>query len=159
LTADGTQVPESAARVTVEPALVADGDLIAAMERLVPQLSSSSPPPTAYELEDVVTAPATTLFVARDDQGRIIGALTLAVFRIPTGVRAWIEDVVVDEERRGRGIAEALVRAALVLAEESGARTVDLTSRPDREAANRLYGRLGFHRRTTNVYRFDLEPG
>jgi ribosomal protein S18 acetylase RimI-like enzyme len=86
----------------------------------------------------------------------VIGTLTLALFRIPTGVRAWIEDVVVDEAARGRGAGEALTREALRLAEEAGARTVDLTSRPEREAANRLYQRLGFERRSTSVYRLEL---
>lgn len=140
--------------VTVERALVADPELVAAMERLVPQLSSSADHPAAYELEDVVTSPATTLFVARDESGAIVGSLTLALFRVPTGVRAWIEDVVVDETARGKGVGEALVRQALHLAADAGARTVDLTSRPGREAANRLYTRMGFERRTTNVYRF-----
>jgi len=94
------------------------------------------------------------LLVARLD-GRIVGSLTLALFRIPTGMRAWIEDVVVDEAARGHGVGDALNRAALEIAAERGARTVDLTSRPSREAANRLYRRLGFQPRETNVYRFD----
>jgi ribosomal protein S18 acetylase RimI-like enzyme len=143
-----------AAPVTVDRALVADGELLDAVRRLLPQLSSSAPPPGAYDLEDVVTSQATNLFVARDEERRIIGLLTLVVFRLPTGVRAWIEDVVVDEARRGHGTGAALVEAALHLAREAGARTVDLTSRPDREAANRLYQRVGFELRNTNVYRY-----
>ena len=99
---------------------------------------------------------ATTLFVARDD-GAIVGMLTLATFQIPTGVRAWIEDVVVDDAARGTGVAAALVQAALDLSAEVGARTVDLTSRPDREAAHRLYPRMGFETRQTTVYRRTLE--
>jgi ribosomal protein S18 acetylase RimI-like enzyme len=83
--------------------------------------------------------------------------LTLAVFRIPTGVRAWIEDVVVDENQRGRGVGEALTQAALELASARGARTVDLTSRPSRDIANRLYKRMGFELRETNVYRRKLD--
>jgi ribosomal protein S18 acetylase RimI-like enzyme len=93
--------------------------------------------------------------VARVD-GRIAGALTLATFPIPTGVRAWIEDVVVDSAARGHGVGEALNQAAIAEARARGAVTVDLTSRPSREAANRLYQRIGFVRRDTNVYRFDL---
>jgi ribosomal protein S18 acetylase RimI-like enzyme len=85
-----------------------------------------------------------------------VGSLTLAVFRIPTGLRAWIEDVVVDESARGQGVGEALNRAALDRAAALGAVTVDLTSRPSRAAANRLYQRLGFEPRETNVYRYDL---
>ena len=79
--------------------------------------------------------------------------LTLVVFPIPTGVRAWIEDVVVTASARGQGVGALLTREAVRIAGEEGARTVDLTSRPDREAANRLYARLGFERRETNVYR------
>jgi ribosomal protein S18 acetylase RimI-like enzyme len=141
----------------VEAVLVADPEVLAAVRRLLPQLSRSAPEPTAYGLEDVVSAPATDLFVARDDEDRIVGMLTLAAFRLPTGVRAWIEDVVVDEEARGQGAGAALVRAALERAREAGARTVDLTSRPERTDAHRLYERLGFVVRTTNVYRYDLE--
>ncbi|HEV2070156.1 MAG TPA: GNAT family N-acetyltransferase [Acidimicrobiales bacterium] len=128
-------------------------DVVAAFARLVPQLSRSSPPPTEAELGEMVASPATAVLVARDGGGQIVGTLTLALFRIPTGVRAWIEDVVVDEEVRGGGVGEALTRAALERAGAAGARSVDLTSRPSREAANRLYRRLGFERRDTNVYR------
>jgi ribosomal protein S18 acetylase RimI-like enzyme len=83
-----------------------------------------------------------------------VGTLTLVLFRIPTAMRAWIEDVVVDESARGAGVGEALTLAALERAADAGARTVDLTSRPSREAANRLYTRLGFELRETNVYRW-----
>lgn len=142
--------------VSVEIALTADSELINAISRLVPQLSSSAEPPTAYELEGIVEAPATTLFVARDAERQIVGSLTLAVFRAPTGVRAWIEDVVVDTSVRGAGIGSALVEAAVTVARRAEARTVDLTSRPDRSEANRLYQRLGFEKRETNVYRLSL---
>lgn len=129
-------------------------ELVAAFERLIPQLSSSNPPPPAEELAEIVASPATVLLVARDGE-QILGSLTLALFRIPTGMRAWIEDVVVDGDARGRGVGEALNRAALARAAAMGARTVDLTSRPSREAANRLYQRIGFVARDTNVYRYD----
>jgi ribosomal protein S18 acetylase RimI-like enzyme len=142
--------------VRVEAVLTADPELLNAIARLVPQLSSSAPPPTAYELEGIVESPATTLFVARDGEGQIVGSLTLAVFRAPTGVRAWIEDVVVETEARGGGIGSALVNEAVETARRAEARTVDLTSRPDRDDANRLYLRLGFERRETNVYRLTL---
>jgi ribosomal protein S18 acetylase RimI-like enzyme len=133
-------------------------ELVAAFERLVPQLSSSNPPPTADELAFIVDSPASVLLLARDParDGEIVGSLTLAVFPIPTGRRAWIEDVVVDGESRGRGVGAALNRVALERAREMGAKTVDLTSRPSREAANRLYLRLGFVQRDTNVYRYTL---
>ena len=140
---------------TVEIARSVDDELVAAFSVLVPQLSSSNPPPTRAELDEIVGADSTVLFVARVD-GRIAGALTLAVFRIPTGLRAWIEDVVVDAGARGHGVGEALNLAALEEARRRGAVTVDLTSRPSREAANRLYQRLGFVARETNVYRHEL---
>ncbi|MDQ1421428.1 MAG: hypothetical protein QOJ52_3390 [Acidimicrobiaceae bacterium] len=134
-------------------------ELVAAVGRLVRQLSSSSPPPTSAELEAIVASPATILLLAREEapegaEGAVVGMLTLAVFRIPTGVRAWIEDVVVDQSARGQGVGEALSRRALDLAAAAGARTVELTSRPSRQAANHLYQRLGFQPRDTNVYRY-----
>jgi ribosomal protein S18 acetylase RimI-like enzyme len=146
-------------QITVEQAVVVDGELLEAMTRLLPQLSRSAPPPSPAQLDEIVSSPATVLFVARDGDRRIVGSLTLALFRLPTGVRAWIEDVVVDQVGRGGGIGSALVNAAIATASEAGARTVDLTSRPDREAANRLYQRLGFVRRETNVYRYALTDG
>ncbi|MDA0370988.1 MAG: GNAT family N-acetyltransferase [Actinomycetota bacterium] len=130
-------------------------EVVEAFARLIPQLSSSNPPPTRSQLEALVASEASSLFVARVE-GVIVGSLTLATFRIPTGVRAWIEDVVVDESARGHGVGEALNRAALDRARAEGAITVELTSRPSREAANRLYQRLGFVARDTNVYRFTL---
>ncbi|MDP9452321.1 MAG: GNAT family N-acetyltransferase [Actinomycetota bacterium] len=140
----------------IEEVGAATSEVVAAFARLVPQLSRSAPPPGQAELAEMVASPATTLLVARTSAGEIVGSLTLVGFRIPTGLRAWIEDVVVDESARGAGVGEALVRAALESAAAAGARSVDLTSRPSREAANRLYRRLGFERRETNVYRLEL---
>ena len=132
-------------------------ELVEAFARLIPQLSSSSPPPTADDLEKIVTADDTHLLVARDDDGTITGTTTLVVFRIPTGVRALIEDVVVDSAYAGRGISYDIARHAIDLARRHGAKTVELTSRPSREAANHVYQKLGFQQRETNVYRFNLE--
>ena len=131
-------------------------ELVDAFARLIPQLSKSSPPPTRDELAAMIGSDASDVLVARVD-GRIAGTLTLVTFRIPTGVRAWIEDVVVDDSARGHGVGEALNQFALDLARRKGAKTVDLTSRPSREAANRLYQRIGFVARDTNVYRYDLD--
>lgn len=142
--------------VRIEQATQVTPDLLAAFERLVPQLSSSSPPPTERELAAIVTSRSTVLFVAYDDDV-IVGSLTLALFRIPTGMRAWIEDVVVDDAARGKGVGAMLNEAALDYARRTGAKTVDLTSRPSREAANRLYQRLGFKLRETNVYRYTFD--
>ena len=130
-------------------------DVVAAFQQLIPQLSSSNPPPSKPELDRIVTSDACHLLLAREGD-RILGSLTLVVFPIPTGVRAWIEDVVVDGEARGKGVGAALNKAAIELAGNAGATTIDLTSRPSREAANRLYQRLGFEQRETNVYRYKL---
>ena len=141
--------------VVVEEELEVTSELVEALARLVPQLSGSASPLGTEEITEMVQAPGTHLLVARlEPGGPIVGTLTLVVFRIPTGTRAWIEDVVVDAQSRGRGVGEALSRSALDLAGHAGARTVDLTSRPSREAANRLYQRLGFQLRDTNVYRW-----
>ena len=130
-------------------------ELMSAMAHLIPQLSSSNPPPTSDELNEIVQSEASVLFLAHDETG-VLGSLTLAIFRIPTGLRAWIEDVVVDGEARGKGVGRLLNEAALDRARQAGATTVDLTSRPSRDAANRLYQRLGFVERETNVYRYAL---
>jgi ribosomal protein S18 acetylase RimI-like enzyme len=131
---------------------ITDEDL-AAVNRLIPQLSRSAPPLTAGELRQIVAWDGNHLLIARDGD-RVVGMLTLVTFPIPTGLRAWIEDVVVDEAARGQGVGAALTQAAVRQAGAVGARTVDLTSRPARQAANRLYERLGFELRETNAYRF-----
>jgi ribosomal protein S18 acetylase RimI-like enzyme len=136
----------------------ADAEFADAIARLLPQLSANAAVPSAGEQRELIESPCNTILVARDHQGgSIIGMLTLAVFRIPTGVRAWIEDVIVDQAARGRGIGEALTRESLRIAKEKGARTVELTSRPSRQAANRLYQRVGFVKRETNVYRYSAQ--
>lgn len=129
--------------------------LVEAFERLIPQLSSSNPPPSRERLVELVESEASTILLARSD-GEVLGSMTLVIFAIPTGIRAWIEDVVVDEAARGKGIGAALNLRAIEIARERGAKTIDLTSRPSREAANRLYARLGFEQRQTNVYRMKL---
>ena len=141
--------------VQVTPVVTATVELLDAFHSLIPQLSTSSSPITMAELQEIVGDSATVVFVARDG-GVIVGLLTLAMFRIPTGMRAWIEDVVVDDSARGHGVGEGLNRAALDYAKAHGAITVDLTSRPSREAANRLYQRIGFVARETNIYRYTL---
>ena len=143
-----------ATSIFIEEATAADDEIVEAFVRLIPQLSSSSPPPGAQELDEIIRSPVTVLFIARNGEGEVVGSLTLVLFRIPTGLRAWIEDVVVDEGARGAGAGKALTEAALARATAAGARSVDLTSRPDRAAANRLYQRLGFESRATNVYRW-----
>ncbi len=138
----------------IEIATAVDDELVATVARILPLLSSS-PAPSAEQLQAIVDGPDTALFVARVE-GRSVGILTLAMYRIPTGTRAWIEDVIVDESAAGQGIGEALNTAAIDEARRRGAKDVRLTSRPSREAANRLYRRIGFEVYETNVYKFPL---
>ena len=128
--------------------------VVAAFAALIPQLSTSSPAPTAKELKEIVAHEASTILLATEGE-TIVGSMTLVVFPIPTGTRAWIEDVVVREDAQGRGVGEALNRRAMQIAVDRGAQTINLTSRPTREAANRLYQRLGFVARETNIYRYE----
>lgn len=149
--------------MTVELITAATPELHKAMARLLPQLSRSASPMSEVDVERFLSQDSVHLFVFRPDEADaqgdrpILGMLSLATFEIPTGVRAWVEDVVVDEAARGQGAGQALVAAAVEHAKKVGARTVDLTSRPSREAANRLYQRAGFQLRETNVYRVSLE--
>jgi ribosomal protein S18 acetylase RimI-like enzyme len=142
--------------VRVEVTQEASQELVDAFERLLPQLSSTAKPLDFEAVGRLVTSDATTVFVARTGES-IVGALTLVLLPLPSGLRARIEDVVVDGEARGRGVAGLLTQEALRVAREAGARTVDLTSRPDRAAANRLYERLGFQARQSRVYRFAFD--
>ena len=151
----GTVTAETRPAAEIRPADTVDDELVEAFARLIPQLSSSSSPPTRDELRSIVESPDIVLYLARLE-GRIVGSLTLAFYRMPTGLKAWIEDVVVDVAARGHGVGESLNLAAIAEAVQRGAKNVNLTSRPSREAANRLYERLGFARYDTNVYRYSI---
>jgi ribosomal protein S18 acetylase RimI-like enzyme len=160
-------------RFAVFQAVTADAELVEAFARLIPQLAPSGKPPSLAAVAEIIAAPGTALLLAREilpdpatgdaspgsalhsphAPGRIVGTLTLVTYRIPVGLKAWIEDVVVDSAWRRRGVGEALTREALRLARERGAATVDLTSRPSRAEAHALYGKLGFAERETRVYR------
>jgi len=143
--------------ITIEIVEAANDELVAAFGVLIPQLSRSSAPPDFETLDRIAKSEASTLLIARDANGAIVGSMTLAMFDIPTGRRAWVEDVVVDTAARGQGVGQLLNERALAIAAEAGAKTVDLTSRPSREAANRLYQRIGFVARDTNVYRYQID--
>ena len=134
----------------------ADAELYEAFQRLVPQLTDNNPPPSLDDLTDLVRDASSTLIIARDDSDKIVGALTLSVYRVPTGIRSIIEDVIVDNAARGQGIGEALMARAIEIAREKGAKNISLTSNPMREAANRLYLRVGFKKRETNAYQMKL---
>ena len=131
--------------------------LVDSYKKLIPQLSTSSLPPTEEELDQIIRSDASMILIAENNNNEIVGTMTLVIFHIPTGLRAWIEDVVVDSDHRGEGIGKKLNQEALQIAEKAGAKTVELTSRPARESANRLYQDLGFQKRETNVYRFSFD--
>ena len=145
--------------VTVYVATEITDEIVKAFAHLIPQLSSSNPPPDKAFLAQLVAHEACHLLIAADETtGQILGSLTLVIFPIPTAMRAWIEDVVVDDAARGQGVGALLNNYAVQLASDAGCKTVDLTSRPSREAANRLHQRLGFEARNTNVYRYTIVP-
>ena len=144
--------------IIIEEVTKVTDELEVAFQRLMPQLSSSPPWLGPVTLQGIVNSPCTVVMVAvdADKENQIVGSLTLVMFRIPTGLRAWIEDVVVDSNARGKGVGEILCEHAIAKARSVGAKTFDLTSRPSREAANRLYERVGFKRRESNIYRFQF---
>jgi ribosomal protein S18 acetylase RimI-like enzyme len=144
------------AAITITEESAVTPALLAAFARLLPQLAPLAPPLDQAALAEIIAAPATTLLTARDERDFIVGSLTLVVFRIPGGCYARIESVVVDEAARGKGAGAALCQEAIVRARARGADKIDLTSLPARAAANRLYQRLGFQQRATNVYRLVL---
>ncbi len=134
----------------------ADEELYSAFQRLVPQLTNNNPPPSLNDLAALVRDSSSTLMVARNDHGEIVGALSLTVYRVPTGVRSIIEDVIVANSARGQGIGEALMKRAIEIAREKGASNISLNCNPMRESANRLYQRMGFKKRETNAYQYKL---
>lgn len=140
----------------IEIAIRADDELYEAFQRLVPQMTRNNPPPSHDDLRALLRDPDSTLLLARAENGQLVGALTLIVYRVPTGVRSIIEDVIVDESVRGQGVGEALMRRAIELAKEKSAKNISLTSNPMRAAANRLYLKMGFQRRNTNAYQIKL---
>ncbi len=143
----------------IEVASEATPELCEALQRLVPQLSTRKTPPTSEEMNALLRSEASTLLVAREpaEGDSIVGVLCLAVYRVPTGIRSIIEDVIVDESMRRRGIGEALMRRAIDLARQAGAEGVSLTSNPRREAANLLYQSMGFELRKTHPYFYKLK--
>jgi len=155
-------MPDTSPSYKIIQAVEVTQELAQAARRLIPQLTRINPPPTSAELVRMLSDGTSILFIAQDQHPAgemIIGLATLVLYRVPTGMRAIIEDLVVDEKTRGRGIGEALTRACLEWAERAGCPQVVLTSNPGREAANRLYQRMGFEVRKTNVYRYRFPKG
>lgn len=143
--------------VEVKVVREATDEVVEAVTRLLPQLSRTAAVPDRESVDRMLRSDANTLLLAQTED-RVVGMLTLIMYPLPSGLRGRIEDVVVDDAARGQGVGAALTKEALRLAEEAGARTVDLTSRPSRQAANRLYERLGFQGRDSQVYRFVVQP-
>ena len=143
----------------IENALEISDELFEAVRRLVPQLGLHKIIPSHTELTSLVNSEASSLWIARypDEHGEIVGILTVAIYRVPTGLRSIIEDVVVDENLQRRGIAEALLNSAIEYAREAGVDGISLTSNLKREAANHLYQAMGFERRETNSYYFKIK--
>jgi GNAT superfamily N-acetyltransferase len=149
-------VTEAGDEARVELLREVTDEYVEAVARLLPQLSRA-PVPSREHLEWVVGCETNDVLVARDSEDTIVGTTTLVTFPLATGIRAWIHDVVVDQAWRGRGVGALLTQAALEHARNRGAWTVDLTTRPWREDANRLYERAGFERRETHVFRCSLD--
>jgi ribosomal protein S18 acetylase RimI-like enzyme len=133
-----------------------DEELYEAFQRLIPQLTNNHPPPSLDLLQALISDTSSTLLLARDDAHQIIGVLNLTIYHVPTGVRSIIEDVIVDESARGKGVAQKLMSKAIEIAKENGASSISLTSNPQRVAANQLYIKMGFQKRETNAYQMKL---
>lgn len=143
--------------MTIEQLTQIDESTQEAFKKLIPQLTGDENRyPTIEDLQKVIQSENTMVFVAREND-RILGTTTLVLYRLPSGIKGWIEDVVVDEAARGKGVSVALMNHVLDVAREKGLQKVDLSSQPFREAANNLYQKLGFELRKTNVYRFSFQ--
>lgn len=129
--------------------------MVNAFEKLIPQLSPNSAVPSKSELEDLINCDNTLVILAEED--KIIGTLTLVFTKIPTGNKVWIEDVIVDNAARGKGVGEELIRYAIEYVNSKGIKQINLTSTPDKTVANKLYQKIGFIKRETNVYRLTIE--
>jgi ribosomal protein S18 acetylase RimI-like enzyme len=142
--------------IRVEQVKEVNAEIVQAIQYLFPQLTQFSPIPDEEALQNIVKSQTTSLWIARNGDGEIIAMLSLAIYRTTTGIHAWIEDVVVDQKARRQGVADLLTQSAVEFAQQNGAKAVSLTSRPEREAANRLYQKLGFELVNTNLYRKNL---
>ncbi len=139
--------------ISVEQVKIINPELMQAVQGLFPQLTNFSPMPDEADLLEIINSPVSSLWIAKNDGEQIIGMLSLAIYKTTTGVHAWIEDVVVDQKARRQGVAAQMTGAALQFSIQNGAKAVSLTSRPEREAANQLYQKLGFELVSTNLYR------
>ncbi|PKO07112.1 MAG: GNAT family N-acetyltransferase [Chloroflexi bacterium HGW-Chloroflexi-3] len=143
--------------IRVEQVKVVNTEIVQAIQHLFPQLTQFSPMPDENVIQKMVNSQSSSLWIARNVGGEIIGMLSLAIYQTTTGIHAWIEDVVVDQKARRQGVAWNLTQAAIEFSQENDAKAVSLTSRPVREAANQLYQKLGFEQVETNLYRLKLD--
>ena len=142
--------------ITISKLTECTNETLNAVNRLLPQLSASAKSISMDRLHELIKSDSIMLFLGSDQSGEILGMLSLIVIKIPTGNKAWIEDVVVDQSARGKGIGRALMNHALEEAKKCGVKSIDLTSRPSRKSANELYQSLGYQIRQTNVYRYKI---
>ena len=123
-----------------------------AMQRFLNQLTTSPMVLTESMFHQLLSSENSHLFFIMKDE-QIAGMLTVGIYYSPTGGKAWIEDVVVDETFRGQGISKLLVAHAIEFVKSQQIPLLMLTSNPKRIAANKLYQAMGFERKETNVYR------
>lgn len=131
-------------------------DFIARFNSLLAQLSEKAKPLNEDDIKRLIANEHTHVYCCYDDEGMLCGMATLCMTEAPTGVKCWVEDVVVDAAARCNGYGSALMRRMKLYAFLMGAKSLNLTSRPERVAANKLYSILGFCARKTNVYRYNL---
>ncbi len=143
--------------IKIEKIEFVDSETVSGIQKLFPQLTKYSPIPDKNAIQEIVNSNSTNIWLAKDTAGAIVGMLNLAIYHTTTGIHAWIEDVVVDQNARRQGIAAQLTQAAVQYATEKGVKAISLTSRPEREAANLLYQKLGFEPVNTNLYRLKLD--
>ncbi|MGH7765622.1 MAG: GNAT family N-acetyltransferase [Candidatus Dormibacteraceae bacterium] len=141
----------------IEVVTEATPELQAALARLLPQLNPALDLPDMERLRRLISDPAVTLLVAKDG-GEIVGTTTVIVYTTPYWIKARLDEVVVNAAARGKGVGEALVKASLEVGRRNGAQVAELQSGkgPARSAAHRLYERLGFKIRDTDVFRLVL---
>jgi ribosomal protein S18 acetylase RimI-like enzyme len=142
--------------ITISELKEGSAEVLTSINQLLPQLSLNAQGISMDRLLELVESDNTIIFLGTDKDGQILGMLSLIVMKIPTGNKAWIEDVVVDSKARGQGLGKALMNHALEEAKKLEVKSIDLTSRPTREAANLLYQSLGYQKRETNVYRHKI---
>ena len=141
--------------IKIFKATTVNQEILESVNFLLPQLSQSAKSIQIDQLNNIINSDCTSLIFAKDEE-KIIGMLSFVAYQIPTEKKAWVEDVVVHKSARGKGVGKLLMNFALEIADQVDAKSIDLTSRPSRETANKLYQSMGYEIRETNVYRYGL---